>query len=163
MQETAILSGNYSTVIPETAHARLKRSGFAGINSIAEPDTYLDLDDFDALVFRVKGDGRKYLANIRTENWVVGDESHDVWQAFLFARKGEWQEVEIPLDRFLLTWRGKLVETRMEMNPARITSIGISLAGGDELQKEGPYSLGLDWVVARNMGLYDIESNENKD
>jgi NADH dehydrogenase [ubiquinone] 1 alpha subcomplex assembly factor 1 len=48
----------------------------------------LDLEDFESLVFRVKGDGRKYLANIRTENWLVGDASHDIWQAFLFARQG---------------------------------------------------------------------------
>lgn len=47
----------------------------------------LDLDDFDSLVFRVRGDGNKYLASLRTENWIVGDNaSDDVWQAFLFAR-----------------------------------------------------------------------------
>lgn len=38
----------------------------------------------------------------------VDDSSHDVWQAFLFARKGEWEEVEVPLSRFLLTWKGKV-------------------------------------------------------
>ena len=38
--------------------------------------------------FRVLGDGRKYIANFRTENWVVGSRNHDVWQAFLFARRG---------------------------------------------------------------------------
>lgn len=47
---------------------------------------HLDLDDFHSLVFRVRGDGRKYLANIRTDNWVVGQSTEDVWQAFLFAR-----------------------------------------------------------------------------
>lgn len=44
------------------------------------------LDEYNALVFRVFGDGRKYIANIRTDNWITGGTSHDVWQAFLFAR-----------------------------------------------------------------------------
>ena len=47
---------------------------------------YLDTDGFEALAFRIKGDGRKYIASLRTDNWIVGSNSHDVWQAFLFAR-----------------------------------------------------------------------------
>jgi NADH dehydrogenase [ubiquinone] 1 alpha subcomplex assembly factor 1 len=47
---------------------------------------YLEMDGTDALAFRVRGDGRKYLASLRTDNWIVGSASHDVWQAFLFAR-----------------------------------------------------------------------------
>jgi hypothetical protein len=47
--------------------------------------TYLDLDDFDTLVFSVRGDGRKYIANIRAENYVV-EQSFDIYQAFLFCR-----------------------------------------------------------------------------
>ncbi len=46
----------------------------------------IDLSDHDSLVFRVRGDGRKYIANIRTENWIVSGKSADIWQAFLFAR-----------------------------------------------------------------------------
>lgn len=46
----------------------------------------LDLDDYDTLAFRVRGDGRKYIASLRTENWMVDAKSQDVWQAFLFAR-----------------------------------------------------------------------------
>lgn len=42
------------------------------------------------MVFRVHGDGRKYIANLRTENWLVGGRSHDVWQAFLFARSASF-------------------------------------------------------------------------
>ena len=48
---------------------------------------YLDLDERDVLVLRVRGDGRKYLVSLRTDNWVVGGvNNHDVWQAFLFAQ-----------------------------------------------------------------------------
>ena len=44
--------------------------------------------------------------------------------------------MEIPLSRFLLTWKGKLVEEVVELNAKRITSLGISLAGGDQLQAQ---------------------------
>ena len=47
---------------------------------------YIDLSDYDTISYRVLGDGRKYIANFRTENWIVGTRNHDVWQAFLFAR-----------------------------------------------------------------------------
>lgn len=147
---TAELAGHFSTVVQEGGgHQQLRRSGFCGMNSKVG-DGCLDLDDYDTLVFRVCGDGRKYIANIRTENWVVGESAYDVWQAFLFSRPGEWQDVAIPLDRFLLTWRGKVVDTQMEMNPRRILSLGISLAGGSELQPEGPYRLALKEIMARN-------------
>jgi hypothetical protein len=50
---------------------------------------YIDLSEHDTVSFRVFGDGRKYIANFRTENWIVGSRNHDVWQAFLFARRGQ--------------------------------------------------------------------------
>jgi NADH dehydrogenase [ubiquinone] 1 alpha subcomplex assembly factor 1 len=143
----------YSRQLNKGASERLKRSGFAGIS--ARAGRYLDLDEFHSIIFNVQGDGRTYLANIRTDNWVVGENAEDVWQAFLFARAGEWCEVEIPLDRFLLTWRGKLVEQEVEMNRARITGIGISIAGGDHLQEEGEFALGLRSVCVKSNASLD--------
>jgi NADH dehydrogenase [ubiquinone] 1 alpha subcomplex assembly factor 1 len=78
-----------------------------------------------------------------------------------FCTQGEWSEVEIPLDRFLLTWRGKVIEQRVEMNPGRITGIGVSLAGGDDLQEEGTYCLGVDWIAANNHAIV-VDENELK-
>lgn len=69
------------------------------------------------------------------------------------CRKGEWQEVVLPLGRFLQTHKGRLIETQSEMNPHRILSLGISLAagpltseGGRQRSAQGPFCLGLDWV-----------------
>lgn len=42
----------YSTEVGERAHERLRRSGYAGITSKPSPEGLLDLEDFDALVFR---------------------------------------------------------------------------------------------------------------
>ena len=57
----------------------------------------------------------------------------------------------MPLSRFLLTWKGRLVEERSSMNPERAVSLGISLAGGASLQAPGRFCLGLDWVKAVRM------------
>lgn len=151
LQGTAEFSGRFSTELGDSAHARLKRSGFAGFSLRARPPgSTIDIEDFDSLVFRLRSDGRKYIASVRCDSWIVDDKSHDVWQAFLFARKGEWEEVEVPLSRFLLTWKGKVVEEVVELHPKRITSIGISLAGSQGLQEEGDFRLGIEWVAARN-------------
>ncbi|KAL6784323.1 NUOFAF1 [Auxenochlorella protothecoides x Auxenochlorella symbiontica] len=142
---TAVFQGTFSRETGADADERLKRSGFVGMNTRDTQDR-LDLDQYDTMVLRVLGDGRRYIASIRTENWIIGEaSSHDVYQAFLFAREGEWTEVEIPLARFLLTYKGRLVETHVQMNRSRIVSFGLALAGGD-YQQEGPYSLGLDWI-----------------
>ena len=69
------------------------------------------------------------------------------------CRKGEWSEVSIPMSRFLLTWRGRVVESEVELNAHRITSLGVSLAGGEELQPEGPFRLGIEWVAAQNSSV----------
>ncbi|KAI3426304.1 hypothetical protein D9Q98_008677 [Chlorella vulgaris] len=151
---TATLTGVFSTEVGEGAHERLRRSGYAGITTKPSQDGPLDLEDFDTLVFRVRGDGRQYIASIRCENWLVDTRSFDVWQAFLFARKGEWTEVEVPMHRFLLTWKGKVVEEVVELNAKRITSLGISLAGGEQLQSQGPFNLGIEWIEARNTRIY---------
>lgn len=47
-----------------------------------------------------------------------------------------------------------------QLNAKRITSLSISLAGGDHLQKDGEYRLGLDWIAARNTRLYEYEQLE---
>ena len=57
------------------------------------------------------------------------------------------------MSRFLLTWRGRVVESEVELNAHRITSVGISLAGGEELQPEGPFRLGIEWVAAANSSV----------
>ena len=55
-------------------------------HNVQEDGDYMKLAEYESLVFRVLGDGRKYIASIRTDNWIVGGTSHDVWQSFLFAR-----------------------------------------------------------------------------
>ena len=77
-------------------------------------------------LFCCQGDGRKYIATLRTDNWIslpvrarrcrvcacrltpaLQGAAHDLWQAFLFAPADEWVDVQVPIARFIKTWRGK--------------------------------------------------------
>lgn len=84
MQNFASFRGVYSREIGEKASPRLKRSGFVGMTGRYN-GLYIDLESYQSVVYRVRGDGRAYLANIRTDNWVVGDTAEDIWQAVLLS------------------------------------------------------------------------------
>ena len=66
--------------------SRIASPESVGVLKVEGEEEYIDLSDYDTISYRVYGDGRKYIANFRTENWIVGTRNHDVWQAFLFAR-----------------------------------------------------------------------------
>lgn len=108
----------------------LKRSGFAGCSTKDLPaGEFIDLDAFTALRYRVRSDGRKYVASIRTDNWVTGGKE-DLWQCFLFAPKDTWADVVLPIGRFLKTWRGGVLEHEYEMSKSKVVGLGLAVAGG---------------------------------
>lgn len=150
---TALFSGDLSLDLKDGAATQLKRSGFAGFRTL-EGGGRLNLEDFDTLAFRVRGDGRVYVSNIRTDSWIGGPAGveNNNWQAFVFAPREEWGTVYIPLRRYLLTWKGKIIDLHSEMNQARILGMGISLAadGGPEgsVRGPGPFRLQLGWMKA---------------
>lgn len=146
----AEFSGYFNAALTPAATARgVKRSGYAGFIT-REDFGDMDLDDYDSLVFRLKGDGRQYLASLRTSNWTVGDDkSKDVWQAFLPSLKGEWADVEIPFEDFSLTYKGRVVPGDHELNATRILSVAVTLAGGEH-EAEGPFKLVLDYIAAQD-------------
>ncbi|CAK9266572.1 unnamed protein product [Sphagnum jensenii] len=145
-----VFAGNLSVELMEHANTRMRRSGFSGIRTVQD----LNLEDFNTIAMRVKGDGWCYVSTIRTENWMgaPGATDPNTWQAFVFAPRDEWSVIKIPLARYLPTWKGKIVESDAEMNAARVTGMGLSLTaeGGPEggEQGPGPFRLELDWIKA---------------
>ena len=106
----------------------LKRSGFAGCSTKDLPaGEFIDLDAFTALRYRVRSDGRKYVASIRTDNWVTGGKE-DLWQCFLFAPRDTWADVVLPIGRFLKTWRGGVLEHEYEMSKSKVVGLGLAVA-----------------------------------
>lgn len=143
-----------------------------------------DLQDFDRLRLRLRcHDPVHFLFNLRTDNWVTGDDNFDVFQAHipleyvlgcgcvvhvvasfktcllqyylintqpeveLLHRPGpEWQEVDVLFQEFMLSWRGRLVEERVQFNTLAVVQLGISVAGGP--LQEGRFALDMEWIHA---------------
>ncbi|KAL0341802.1 UNVERIFIED_CONTAM: putative complex I intermediate-associated protein 30 [Sesamum calycinum] len=135
---TGVFSGNLSLDVDESSRWNISRSGFCGMRS-KKFDGFIDLDAYDTLALKVKGDGRCYISTIYTENWVnsPGQQEDNSWQAFVFVPKGNWYiakasppsplthtytHIQIPLARYLPTWRGNVIDAKLEMNPSRVSA-----------------------------------------
>lgn len=152
-QATGIFSGNLFTEMSQDSIRAMNRSGFCAMRC-TQFEGYLDLDPYDTLALRVRGDGRCYISTIHTENWVnmPGRTDDNTWQAFVFIPKGYWYEARIPLSRYLPTWRGNVMDSKLEMNPSRIVgmSLSVNAEGGPQGAVIGPgeFRLELDWIKA---------------
>ena len=136
---------------------KMRRSGFAGCSTVNLPTgEYIDLDAFTALRYRVRSDGRKYVVNVRTENYVTGGKE-DLWQAFLFSPANVWANVYVPMGRFLKTWRGRVMEHEHEMNASRVVGLGFAVAGGGEVEPEGPFRLEIELVAGVRVTGEELE------
>ncbi|CAE5957745.1 unnamed protein product [Arabidopsis arenosa] len=158
---TGIFSGNLSVDLSEGSKWNISRSGFCGMRS-KKFDGFIDLDGYDAIALRLRGDGRCYISTIYTENWVnsPGQAEDNSWQAFVFAPKDSWYtakaspttSIDIPLARYLPTWRGNVIDVEMEMNPGRVLgmSLSVNAEGGAVGAKSGAgdFRVEIDWIKA---------------
>ena len=59
-----------------------------------------DLDNFDTIEIRLRGDGRSYFFNLQPESYNSPD---DLYQAFLFTRGGpHWEIIRVTILLFML-------------------------------------------------------------
>ncbi|GMH29783.1 hypothetical protein Nepgr_031626 [Nepenthes gracilis] len=148
-----IFSGNLSLDVTEGSRWNIRRSGFCGMRS-KKFDGFIDLDAYDTIALKLKGDGRCYISTIYTENWVnsPGQEEDNSWQAFVYVPKGSWYVAKIPLARYLPTWRGNVIGMKLEMNPSRIVgmSLSVNAEGGVPGARSGPgnFRVEIDWIRA---------------
>lgn len=148
-----VFSGNLSAEVEEGAKWKISRSGFCGMRS-KKFNGFIDLDGYDTIALRVKGDGRCYISTIYTENWVnsPGQMEDNSWQAFIYVPSDNWCIAKIPLARYLPTWKGNVIDVDMEMNLSRV--LGLSLSVNAEARVpgartgQGDFRLEIDWIKA---------------
>ncbi|GAV61410.1 CIA30 domain-containing protein [Cephalotus follicularis] len=153
---SGIFSGNLCLDVTEGSKWNITRGGFCGMRS-KKFDGFIDLDAYDTVALKLRGDGRCYLSSIYTENLInsPGQEEDNSWQAFVLVPKEDWYILKIPLAQYLPTWRGNIIDAKLEMNPSRILgmSLSVNAEGGVPGAKTGPgdFRMEIDWIKALRM------------
>ena len=115
-----------------------------GFASVRARSGNLALKKDDVIVARVKGDGREYKFNVYAQRNLGG---YSYRQSFK-TEKGKWIEVELPVNKFVTTWRGRTFPNE-NLDPGKVTGLGFLL--GDK--KPGPFKLEVEWIkVGKSLG-----------
>jgi len=118
------------------------RGGFA---SIRTRPADLNLDGYDTIVLRVKGDGRTYYVNLRTSSARAAGS----YRAPLKTQEGTWREVRVPLKDFQYSAFGRRIAGADPLMANKIQSVGFTLAD----KQAGPFRLEVDWINAEKVAV----------
>ncbi|XOV88150.1 MAG: CIA30 family protein [Pseudomonadota bacterium] len=105
-----------------------------GFSSIRALPSRLDMGGSLGIALRVRGDGRTYTFRLETTRSVA------YWAEFRTSG-GDWETVNIPYDRFIPRWRGRVLAAPL-VDPAEVVSLGIMIYDG----KDGEFRLDVDWI-----------------
>ncbi len=137
--------GGRSSGRPTISGGSLKFSGTlslennGGFSSVRTVDYAVNLSSTDAIVLRVRGDGRRYQLRLATDAQYRGI---IVSYAAEFAPPaGKWTQVRLGLDSLQPSVRGTSL-SGPPFDPSQVRQIGILI--GDK--QEGPFSLAIDWI-----------------
>ncbi|KAL3316495.1 Protein phosphatase methylesterase 1 [Cichlidogyrus casuarinus] len=145
-----LLRGYISTKVPETGD--IAQAGFASLISpensrlgFVQPYSF---EGYNCLVMRFRGDGRTYRINFQYKSPFL-EFHHDLHQFLLYTRGGpHWQIAKIPLHKFYVSNKTRLVQRQYSFQHAQISKMIITLMDGNP----GPFSLEIDYVAFYNDG-----------
>lgn len=110
-----------------------------GFASVRSREAKLGLEKDDAIVIRVRGDGRDYNFRLNVPRSV----SRNSYEQSFKTKKDEWIEVTLPMDKFVATWRGRVFPNE-KFDPSNVTGMGIQLSD----KKPGQFKLEVEWIKA---------------
>ncbi|MCQ1534908.1 CIA30 family protein [Methanosarcina sp. KYL-1] len=112
------------------------RPGFASVRS---KNSSIDLKAFEGLSVRVRGDGKVYRLNIKT------DRHHDgfLYQYAFKTEEGEWMDIAVPFENFRPSFRGRAAKDARPPDAGKIMSLGLMISG-----QEGKFVLEIEHIKA---------------
>ncbi len=129
VENDVVMGGNSSSKLtrsPEgnavfTGSVSLENNGgFASVQNHFKPK---DISEYDKAVLRVKGDGKEYQFRVKADLDERASYVHS------FKTTGEWQTVEIPLNKMEPTYRGKKMD-KPNFNADQIQEIRFFIGNG---------------------------------
>jgi NADH dehydrogenase [ubiquinone] 1 alpha subcomplex assembly factor 1 len=109
-----------------------------GFASVRTKPGDLGIKAGDAIVVRVKGDGREYVLNLYTKSRQMAFS----YRAPLPTKQGEWVEVAVPLTDFIPTAFGRRVQGMGPVEPSQINGLGFMLSD----KKPGKFQMEVEAV-----------------
>ena len=100
----------------------------------------LDLSAFDALVLRVRGDGKQYAISVQTDYPIMAGAYYFSFQ----SQAGSWQEIRAPIRAFEPRSFGRPLRGAPVLNAGDVRSLGFIISD----KQEGPFHLEVDWIKA---------------
>jgi hypothetical protein len=111
--------------------------GFASVRTL--PQSY-SLDDYEGLVMRVRGDGRRYKLRLRTDRNIDGP----AYEADFDTIADTWMDVRIPFRDTTPTFRGRRLANMPALEGKMLAQIGLMIAD----KKAGDFRLEMAWIRA---------------
>jgi monofunctional biosynthetic peptidoglycan transglycosylase len=124
-------------------YGNLSLENNGGFTSVRTRPRDLGLAKGDALIIRVRGDGREYSLNL----YVPTQRTAFSYRAALKTEKNKWIEARLPLEDFGATWFGRSVPGAGPVEAGKVSALGFLL--GDK--KAGPFKLEVDWIKVQRM------------
>lgn len=130
-------------------------AGFAVFLGVVSPDNgggfasvrhpRLRLGTPETILYRlvVLGDGQRYKFNLRTDQTFDGVN----YQAAFHPPEGEWSSVDLPVQAFVPTLRGRAVPAP-PLAPERVSQVGLMIAD----RQLGAFSLGIRSIACLELG-----------
>jgi NADH dehydrogenase [ubiquinone] 1 alpha subcomplex assembly factor 1 len=146
--------GDISLRLPRDESNAMRGAGYAGFRTADRRNTafggrFWNVDPYSYIALRVRpadddaAPPRPFLVNLQTDSI----EPTDLHQHRLYLRPGAgWQTLLIPLDDFVRTNFGTVVEPESDMMRQRVASVGISLTD----RVPGPFALCVERIWATN-------------
>ena len=116
--------------------------GFASVRTKAKK---LGLEKGDALIAKVRGDGREYTLNFYVNKPLIAFS----YRATVQTKKDEWIEVKVRLDKFEATSFGRVVKDAGPVAPKEINALGFMLSD----KKAGPFKMEIEWIKVERAGV----------
>ena len=129
-----------------TSHGTLRFSGNVslenngGFASIRSLPIERDLSAYDGILMRIRGDGKRYALNLRTDvQFRAGS-----YRVKFDTEASKWLEVFLPFADFRATSFGVELPDAPPLDLQKIRSFGLLISD----KQAGPFELEVDWIKA---------------
>jgi len=136
ISQSVMLAGDSATAIFQGNVSLENNGGFASVRMMSRE---FNLDGYEGIEIRVRGDGKKYQFRIRVDNRFDGISYRHIFE----TNKGQWMLIRLPFSDFVPTFRGRILDED-PLSPDQIQQVGFLIAD----KQEGNFKLDIDWIKA---------------